>query len=221
MPLDERMELFLGFLLGIVASAIAALLFDHATGPRLEIVCNRGTRAIGDVPDGTRQEFHHVVVRNTPAGRMLPSRRPAWACQATISAFKWTGEPLTVVPVLARWSSQPEPISTFFVVNQMVQAADLAKMIAGRRIDIYSHKEERLVVAIKHQGSEALHLFSNESYQFEHGRNPAWRLDAGTYRFRVTIHYERGTVHQDFEVGNTGTGLDDVKIRPWRGSVTA
>ena len=39
------MELFAGFVLGIVASGIAALLFDRATGPRLEIVVDPGPRA--------------------------------------------------------------------------------------------------------------------------------------------------------------------------------
>jgi hypothetical protein len=48
------MELFVGFLLGIVASGIAALVFDRATSPKLEIVVDSGPRALGDLPDGTK-----------------------------------------------------------------------------------------------------------------------------------------------------------------------
>jgi hypothetical protein len=109
------MELFAGFLLGIVASGIAALVFDRATSPKLEIVVDSGPRALGDLPDGTKLEYHHVVVRNARTSWPLPGRRPAWACQASIAVFKWTGEPLTVVPIRARWASQPMPVSSFVV----------------------------------------------------------------------------------------------------------
>jgi len=76
--------------------------------------------------------------------------------------------------------------------------------------------DERIVLAIKHEGLAALHLFSNESYQFDHARNPAWCLDVGTYPLRVTVHYERGRVCRDFELRNTGAGLDDVRLQYWQ-----
>lgn len=209
------MELLAGFLLGILASAIAAVVFDRSTSPRLEILPDTGPRALADLPDGTRQEYHHVLVKNSRTRWPLPDRRPAWACQATITVFRWTGEPLTVVPIRARWASQPSPISSFVIGDRIIQAADMAKIIAGRRIDIYTHQEERLTIALKHQGKSEIHLFSNESYQFERACNPAWRLDVGSYRLRVSIHYERGEVYRDFEFGNTGTALEDVKIQLW------
>jgi hypothetical protein len=212
------MELFAGFILGIFASAIAALIFDRAASPKLEIVIDPGPRAFGELPDGTKLEHHHVVVRNARTMRLLPGRHPAWACQANLTVFKWTGEPLTVVPIRARWASQSMPVSSFVSGDRVIVAADMAKMIAGRRIDIYTHQDERLNVALKHQGQSAIHLFTNESLQFERGCNPAWKLETGTYRLRVTVFYERGEIHEDFEFANTGTGLDDVKLRPWSGA---
>ena len=212
------MELFAGFLLGILASGIAALVFDRATSPKLEIVVDSGARALGDLPDGTKLEYHHVVVRNARTPWPLPGRRPAWACQASITVFKWTGEPLTVVPIRARWASQPMPVSSFVVGDRVVLAADMAKIIAGRRVDIYTHQDERLNVALKHQGQSGIHLFTNESLEFERGCNPAWKLEPGTYRLRVTLYYERGEVHADFEFANTGANLEDVKIQSWSGT---
>ncbi len=209
------MELLTAFVAGVISSTVAAIFFDRATRAKLEVVCDDGPRAQATLPDRTSQEFHHVVVRNVPWTWLRIGRRPAWACQATVDVLRWTGEPL-IEGIRARWSSQPEPISSFVVGDRVVAAVDMAKMIAGRRLDVYGHQPERLVVAIKHAGSPHIHLFSNESYQFEHSRNPDWRLDSGSYRLRVTIHYERGTVHQQFSLRNTGTSLDDVRIEPWK-----
>lgn len=215
------MELFVGFLLGIVASGVAAVVLDRATSPKLEIVLDPSPRALGDLPDGTKSEYHHVVVRNARTPGPLPGRRPAWACQAAITVFKWTGEPLTVVPIRARWASQPMPVSSFVVGDRIVQAADMAKIVAGRRVDIYTHQDERLTIALKHQGQSGIHLFTNESLEFERGCNPAWKLETGTYRVRVNVYYERGDVHADFELANTGTTLDDVKLQTWSGKPQA
>lgn len=212
------MELFAGFVFGIVASGIVALVFDRATSPKLEILVDSGPRAVGDLPDGTKLEYHHVVVRNARTPWPLPGRRPAWACQASITVFKWTGEPLTVVPIRARWASQPMPVSSFVVGDRVVLAADMAKIIAGRRVDIYTHQDERLNVALKPQDQTGIHLFTNESLEFERGCNPAWKLEPGTYRLRVTLYYERGEVHADFEFANTGANLEDVKIQSWSGT---
>lgn len=110
------------------------------------------------------------------------------------------------------------PVSSFVVGDRVVLAADIAKIIAGRRVDIYTHQDERLNVALKHQGQSGIHLFTNESLEFERGCNPAWKLEPGTYRLRVTLYYERGEVHADFEFANTGANLGDVKIQSWSGT---
>lgn len=128
---------------------------------------------------------------------------------------------MAVVPIRARWASQPMPVSSFVMGDRIIPVADMAKMVAGRRIDVYTHQDERLTLAIKHAGDSRLHLFTNESLQYERGCNPEWRLDQGTYRLRVTVYYERGDLHADFEVANTGTGLDDVTVKPWSGTNAA
>lgn len=203
-------NLLAGFFLGVGASAIVALAFEYASGPKLRITRDHGARArAGSI------EYYHVVVRNPPTSWPLPSRRPAWACRATLNVCDSHGQSVTGSPVLARWSSQPEPITSFSVGAQVVMAADLAKMIAGRQVDVHCHFDERLVIAIKEEGDDDVFLFTNESYAHVGGRNPAWRLAKGEYRVSVSAYYEQGSEHSDFKLVNAGPRRSDVSIEPW------
>src|SRR5262245_48676291 len=85
-----RMELSLGFLLGILASTIAAVALDHATRPRITISLARN-RAQGQIAGSPAHEFFHVVVRNSPARWPLTGRRPAWSCKATLEIVSADG----------------------------------------------------------------------------------------------------------------------------------
>ena len=43
----------------------------------------------------------------------------------------------------------------------------------------------------------------------------ASRIEKGDAPKGLTVFYEHGEVHADFELANTGVSLNDVKIRPW------
>jgi hypothetical protein len=117
-------------------------------------------------------------------------------------------------PIPARWISQPEPILTLGIGGQAVQIPDVARMLAGRRIDIHNHEDQVMSVAVKFEGTPEIHLFTNESYVFHWWQNPAWSLPQGRHRLRVTVYYERGRAQRDVWLHNTGLTRDDVRIEP-------
>lgn len=209
--------LIVGFLLGILASAIAAIVLEYGVRPLLGIVVEDSGRAQGQVPEHPRHEFYHVKVRNLPARWPLPGRRPAWSCKCNLEVFGADAQPCFPGPLLARWTSHPEPVFPIADQGRVVHIPDFAKMIAGRKVDVHNHDDQQLSVALKFEGEAAIHLFTNESYLFPRWQNPAWRLEIGTYRLRVTAYYERGRAVGDFELANLGTSLDGVRIRPWTG----
>lgn len=211
------MDLLIGFALGIVASAIAAICIEYGARPLLAIVADDSGRALGQLPGQPRHEFYHVKVRNLPARRPLPGRRPAWSCKSNLEVFAADGRPLLSAPIRARWTSQPEPVFPIADQGRIVNIPDIAKMIAGRNVDVHNHDDQQLSIAVKFEGEAALHLFTNESYVFPRWQNPGWRLEIGNYRLRVTAYYERGRAVTDLELANVGTSLDDVQLRPWAG----
>ena len=158
-------NLIAGFILGVGASAIAALAFEWLSGPKIRITLDYASRALLE-----RVEYLHVVVRNPPTRPPLPSRRPASSCRATLNVSDAQGQAVTAEPILARWASQPAPTSSFVVGSQLIQAADLAKMIAGRTVDVHCHSDERLTLAIKEEGDPDLYLFTNEATSTKRAR---------------------------------------------------
>ena len=68
------------FASGILASGIAALIYDRATRPRLRIEIDQSGR-VRDQAQGLH-EFHHLIVRNRKAIWPFPGRRPAWSATA-------------------------------------------------------------------------------------------------------------------------------------------
>lgn len=211
---EYGLEILAGFVLGILASAIAAIVLDHASRPLLEVVEHDGARAQGQSPGNPPHEFFHVRVRNGPPRRPLSGRRPAWACHATLEVRTEDGNARLVDPIPARWISQPEPILTLGIGAGVAQIPDVARMLAGRRIDIHSHEDQVMSIAVKFEGVTECHLFTNESYVFPRWQNPAWSLTGGKHRLRVTVYYERGRAQRDFWLHNDGNRCDDVRIEP-------
>jgi hypothetical protein len=206
------LEIFAGFVLGILASAIAAIALEHAGRPLLEILDYDGARALGQSAGNPPHEFFHVRVRNRPAMRPLSGRRPAWACHATLEVLRADGNSQLLTPIPARWISQPEPILTVGIGDRAVQIPDAARMLAGRRIDIHNHEDQVMSVAVKFEGEANCHLFTNESYVFPMWQNPAWLLPRGSHRLRVTVYYERGRTQRDFWLHNEGDRRNDMRI---------
>jgi hypothetical protein len=206
------MELIYGFLLGIGASTAATVFYEYATRPLLEIRLDQAGRAQGQVPGQAPHEFYHLTIRNLPAWWPFPGRRPAWSCKASIEAFNPDGSPAVSDPVPGRWTSQPEPLLPVIRGDAPANLLDPARLMQARKVDIHNHEDQRLSVALKFEGEPACHLFSNESYRFPKWQNPEWCLGPGTYRLRVSVFYETGCAHADFELANLGLSCNDVRL---------
>jgi len=133
------------------------------------------------------------------------ARKPGYTDQYTHSCAAASrrlsgAQPCFPGPILARWTSHPEPVFPIADQGRVVHIPDFAKMIAGRKVDVHNHDDQQSSVAVKFEGEAAIHLFTNESYLFPRWQNPAWRLETGTYRLRVTAYYERGRAVGDFEL---------------------
>lgn len=205
-------HLVIGFVFGIIASGIAAIMYERATRPKLEVTLDDEPRAQGQIQGRPPHEFYHVKVRNRAAVWPLPGRKPAWSCKALIEVLDTHGSRVISQPIHARWTSQPEPLLPGVAGGQAVNLVDFARVMNARKIDIHSHEDQQLSLVLKFEGQAECYLFSNESYLFN-WTNAAWRLNPGTYRVRVVVFYERGTVERDFELDNLGTTRDSLKLR--------
>lgn len=205
----------IGFLLGILASGIATLVYEYSTRPLLQVLIDDSPRAQGEKPDRAPYEFYHLKVRNVPPKWPLLGRKPAWACKATIEVFDLNGKRVIPDPIIARWPSQPEPLLPAVNAGQVTNLRDPTRIVAAQMIDVHTHEDQQLNAAIKYEGSQDCHLFSNESYFYPKWQNPAWMLGAGTYRLRVTLYYERRRT-EDFRLLNTGDTRDDLSIELWQ-----
>jgi hypothetical protein len=209
------MELAAGFLLGIFASTIAWLITEYAARPALAITPDTHrfqAQSVGNPP----HEFYHVRVANLPAVGPLPGRRPAWACSATLDVFRRDGSRVNDSDIHGRWTSQPEPLLPVVAGEWVRNVLDPARVMQSRRMDVHSHQEELMAVAVKFEGELDCHIFTNESYLFPKWQNPGWRLSPGTYRLRVTVLYDRGRAVQDFALSNAGPQRDDLRLTRWR-----
>jgi hypothetical protein len=203
----------LTFASGILASGIAALIYDHVTRARLCIAIDESGRVRGNT--NGLHEFHHLVVQNRSAIVPFASRRPAWSTKADIEVFDAHDKPVIQGPVYARWTSQPEPLIPVVSGGAAMNVLDPAKLITGRKVDVHSHEGQQVSLLIKFQGENQCHIFSNESYPYPRWQNPAWRIPLGTFTVRATVFYERGQEIANFKLVNSGPNLDDVQLTKW------
>jgi len=205
-------NLIIGFLLGIIASGIAAIVYERATRPAIEIFLDDAPIALGQYPGLPPLAFYHVKVRNRPLSWQLASRKPAWSCKATIEIFNSNGARAFSDPVQARWPSQPEPLVPAVAGNQSISLVDFARLMNARKVDIHSHEDQTISLALKYDGQVDCYIFSNESYLHNAWSNPAWRLGPGEYRVLVTVFCELGRIRRTFTLKNLGTRRDSVQI---------
>src|SRR5690349_18667751 len=157
-------QTLIGFVLGVVSSAIVWLYAEFSSRPLIDIVVDRN-RAQGQGEGNPPHEFYHVRVINVASRKFLPGRRPAWACRATIDVFRQDGSrAITGDDVIARWVSQPEPLLPIVSQGQIGNVLDPARLMQARRADVHGHSEEPLSVAVKFEGEPDCHIFTNESY---------------------------------------------------------
>jgi hypothetical protein len=203
------------FVLGVVTSLTAAVVYDRLTRAEIEVVLDTGPRQQRNLPTETPCEFFHVVVRSRSARWHLLSRKPAWSCQATLEVLPTGKDAVAIGPIAARWSSQPEPLVTVGVGGQLISIPDAARMLAGRRVDVHHGQKHPIPIALKYEGDESAFLFANESYYHlsPQWANPAWRLPIGSHSIRIVVNFDGRQFVEHFWVDNHGVKRDDVRIR--------
>ncbi len=205
-------NLTIGFLLGIVASGIAAIFYERATSPLIEISLDERPLALGHNPPLPPHAFYHLRIRNLSSKLPFSSRKPAWSSKATIEVFDPSGTRVIAEPIHARWPSQPEPLIPAVTGNQSISLVDFARMMNARKVDIHAHDEEYISLALKFDGQPDCYIFSNESYLYPAWSNPTWRLTTGTYRILITVFYGRGCIQQAFTLENRRTARNSVEL---------
>ncbi len=205
------MQILLGFVLGILASAVAWLITEYAVRPLL-VITPDASRFQGQSQGNPPHEFYHVRIANAPAKWPLPGRRPAWACSVTLDVFRDDGSRVNTDAIHGRWTSQPEPLLPVLAGGQVGNILDPARVMQSRRMDIHAHQEELMAVAVKFEGEPDCHIFTNESYMFLRWQNPTWRFAPGRYILRVTLLYERGRAVKEFVLMNAGPSRDDLRL---------
>jgi hypothetical protein len=205
-------NLIIGFVLGIVASGIAAVIYEHATSPLVAISLDERPLALGQYPDLPPHAFYHLRISNVPAKLPFSSRKPAWSSKATIEVFDLNGNRVIADPIHARWPSQPEPLIPAVAGIQQVNLLDFSRLMNARKVDMHSHEEEYISLAIKFDGQPECYIFSNESYLYPAWSNPAWRLNLGTYRVLVTVFYSRGRAQCAFTLTNQRTARNSIEL---------
>lgn len=200
---------------GILASGIAALIYDRATRPRLRIEVDESGR-VRDQAQGLH-EFHHLIVRNRKAIWPFPGRRPAWSATARLEVLDTDGRSVVQVPVYARWTSQPEPLIPVVAGVNAGNLIDPARLVTGRKVDVHSHEDQQISLLIKYDGEDDCYIFSNESYFYSGTRwqHPAMRIPLGTFRLRAMVFYERGQEIAELKLTNRGPRIADVQLTRW------
>lgn len=200
--------LIIGFVLGIFGT----IFYEHATDPLIELSLDERPLASGQHSDQPPHAFYHLRIHNLPAKLPFSSRKPAWSSKAIIEVFDLNGNRVIADPIHARWPSQPEPLMPAVEGNQQVMLLDFARLMDARKVDVHSHEEEYIALAIKFDGQSECYIFSNESYLYPAWSNPAWRLNSGTYRVLVTVFYGRGRAQRAFTLTNQRTARNSIEL---------
>lgn len=205
-------NLAIGFFLGIVASGIVAIVYEHATSPLVEVSLDDRPLAMGHFPDVPPYAFYHLRIRNVPTWLPLSTRKPAWSAKATIEVLNLDGTRAIAEEIYARWPSQPEPLLPAVAGGESVNLVDFARMMNARKVDVHAHDDEYIALAIKYDGQPDCHIFSNESYLHPAWKNPPWQLAPGKYKVVVTVYYGRGRAKREFFFENERKARNSIEI---------
>jgi hypothetical protein len=207
-------SLIIGFIMGLITSGLIVIWYDKTTSPKLVVIVDSDGPAKGQKSGEAPHAFYHLKVRNEGARWPLYARRPAWSCKTTIEVVDDKGRSLLPEPIIARWTSQPEPLLPVVDRGNVLNVLDPARFMAARKIDVHCHEDQQFSVALKFQGNTDCHLFSNESYLHTNWQNPTWALSPGEHSLRITVYYESGRAIVYFQLRNPGTDLDQVALIP-------
>jgi hypothetical protein len=130
-------NMILGFVLGMFSSGIVVILYEYITQPDLIMKLDT-KRTQGFHPNNNKPfEFYHVIVLNKPPYFIMPSRKPAWACQARIDVFD-NKNTLIIKEVQARWTSQPDPLLPAVAGNSVANLIDPTRIVQARKVDVHT-----------------------------------------------------------------------------------
>jgi len=168
------MELFLGSILGILASIIATLIIEYYRSPRLKIEL-----VDDDKYDKERKShFLHLKLVNEAAWteniRWLSwiSRYPASQCRGTITFHRYGEKDKNI---RLRWVETPEP-----------NVREPWRFILPLPIDVLPGRGERFDVALRYSNdSNQCYAWTVESYLSNHREK--LKLEQGCYHIDVTI----------------------------------
>ena len=140
------MDIFIGFLLGFLASLSVVAILELCKRPYLTI--KAGSIADGQYGDNWPYRFVHVSVRNKRAYKLFSlvgDRSVAYSCQASIEVKSMaTGEKTIKGNIAARWSGTPELVQPYkeSPESNIGYIPDITKLPMGRKMDIIPDKNE-------------------------------------------------------------------------------
>lgn len=187
------MDLFINALVSFAASFLAvvlALWVEHKRQPDIDIVADDHanadvTYAKGHPRGGERWKYFRVRISNKQFGfpfGWIP-RYTAQNCSALIT-FSRVGTDNTGFSMKGRWAGTPEPVH--FPGDQV-----FVKILFPDPVSIAPGASEILDIFTQQESDRCAYGWNNESYL--HGwRNPAYKLERGTYNVIVTIITQNG-----------------------------
>jgi hypothetical protein len=208
--MDQFWNIIIAFCVGAGSSFIVVYLYECATKPDLDIT-HDPKRSQGQRDGYPPHEFYHVVVINKPPGKFVGVRRPAWATSATIAIENSNGD-LIIKDVMARWTSQPEPMIPFLHDGKIINLLDPAKIVFSRKVDAHRHEQHHLPIILKYEGEKECYVFSNESYKHDMWKNPDWKISEGCFRIKIKLNYDGGPKTYFIDLQNNGITRDDIKM---------
>lgn len=176
----DSVDILLGGVVGLVASAAVGVLLVAAPRPRLVFKPLRT-----ETPDPRGWKFVHIEVSNQRAPWYLRFRdATAYLCTAELEFRPDQAGENIFPPISARWPRfQPQPIASGATL-------DINAVLIPHRETIPPGEHAFLDVAIKHQGDRQCYAFNNESYFYadKTWRHPDRRLDAERIFVRALVY---------------------------------
>lgn len=212
----------LHFLLGVLASVAAAILFDWLRRPNLTIVPGSpdDKEYVANHPIARKARFLNVRVEYHESWPWLwLSRAPSLTCVANVN-FLHLDDPQRdffgrAMP--GRWSGWPEPLAYVGRIgDQHMELVNPYFMSAQfRRTDIYSGDPVSLDIAVRFDDDLECYGWTTENYNKE-WKNEDWRLPAGRYRVSVTVRPAAARSKTEHFLLVNDTAIGNFRLEPAR-----
>jgi|GEM_PF-2100073 len=176
--------------LASIPALFVALFFDRLRMPKLLIFANEEANADNTYPPGSgaheneRWKFFRVRVTNKPFPwllRWIP-RYAAENCRAQVH-FSKIGDDQKSFTMLGRWSSTPELV--------YISSDPALKVLYPDPVTIPVNESESMDVVAKFEKEGDAWGWNNAAY-FNNWRTPAYKLDRGKYRVKITVSTQNG-----------------------------